>query len=131
MHCHRLSIGLKSLEASRLQETEMNLMEGFSNRFLKVSGASCCSYILWSLPAVVKIYLFSGLVYLVWDNNNSVNQKLLIKHIFFHFEYFPFLLSRKVWTFHHEKSTWPFKKIRCKHFSIWMFWHFNKRPGEF
>lgn len=127
MHCHRLLMGPKSLEASRLQETEMNLMEGFSNGFVKVSGVSCFSCMLRSLPAVVKSCLFSGLVYPVWDNTNSVHQKFLIKHILF-LLYFPFLLSGKG---HREKSTWPFAKMRCKHFSIWMFWHFSKRPNEF
>lgn len=56
-------MGPKSLEASRLQETEMNLMEGFSNGFVKASGVSWFSCMLRSLPAVVKNCLFSALVY--------------------------------------------------------------------
>lgn len=64
-------------------------MEGFSDGFVKVSGVACRSYVLQTLPAVAKNYLFSGLVYLVWDNNNSVNERLLIKHALFSFWIFP------------------------------------------
>lgn len=72
MHCHRLLIGPKSLEASRLQETEMNLMEGFSNGFVKVSGlflfflhvkilASCCKelFVFWSSLPSLRQHEFS------------------------------------------------------------------------
>jgi len=46
MYSHRLLMGPKSLDSSRLEVTEMNLTEGFSNGFVEVSGVSCCSYVL-------------------------------------------------------------------------------------
>lgn len=54
MHCHRLLMGPKPLEASRLQETGMNLMEGFSNGFVKASGVSWFPCTVRSLLGVVK-----------------------------------------------------------------------------
>lgn len=63
MCCDKLLMVPESLEASSLQDPKMNLSEGFSDGFVKVSGVFCCSYILRSLPAVVKNYLFSGLFY--------------------------------------------------------------------
>lgn len=116
MRCDRLLMGPESLEASILQDPGMNLSEGISAGFVKVSGVSCCSYILRSLPAVLKNCLFSGLVYPVRDNNNSVNQKLFVKHTLFSFRTFPIFAKWEGMNFSAWKINMTFLKNQVQEF---------------